>query len=138
MLAENLSYALVQVVHNFGAAAVVGVPLIALASGRTDPRDGGRRLLWVVLLAWGLQALSGAAFGTVSYAFYGKLPDISRVATIALGLKVGCALLGFGLAARRLRARVVPDAARERRRWGTLFAVGAVALTAAAFLRWFS
>ncbi|WP_068809271.1 hypothetical protein [Thauera phenolivorans] len=138
MLAENLSYALVQVAHNFGAAAVVGVPLIALASGRSDFDHGGRRLLWLVLLAWAVQALSGAAFATVSYALYGRLPDISRVATIALGIKLGCAMLGFALAALRLRAGVGREVERDRRLWGGLFALGAVALTAAAFLRWFS
>lgn len=138
MLAENLSYALVQVVHNFGAAAVVGVPLIALASARATSGDGGRRLLWFVLLAWATQALSGAAFGTVSYAFYGKLPDISRVATIALGIKLGCAMLGFGLAAMTLRAEMGLEPATHRRRWVTLFVIGALALSAAAFLRWFS
>mgnify|MGYP001492361547 FL=1 len=116
MLAENLSYALVQVVHNFGAAAVVGVPLIALASGRSAAGDGNRRLLWLLLLAWATQVLSGVGFASVSYTFYGKLPDISRVATIALAIKVGCATLGFGLAAMTLRRSVVRDPAVGRRR----------------------
>ncbi|HRP97465.1 MAG TPA: hypothetical protein PL143_14570 [Rhodocyclaceae bacterium] len=70
MLAENLSYALVQVVHNFGAAAVVGVPVLALAlAGASSAEHLRRRLLWLILLAWSAQALSGAGFGAVSRYF---------------------------------------------------------------------
>lgn len=137
MLAENLGYALVQVLHNFGAVAVVGVPLLALAAGRQGPQ-GDRRLLWFTVLAWSTQALSGAAFGAVSYFFYGQLPAISGVAIVALVIKVVCAMLAFGLAATALRFGVAWSATAHQRVWRMVTGFGVLALTAAAFLRWFS
>ncbi len=138
MLAENLSYALVQVLHNFGAAAVVGIPLFALAADSRGA-DGDRPLLWFTLLAWSTQALSGAGFGAVSYYFYGQLPDIAGVAIIALVIKIACAILGFALAATLLRARPAGwSGAVHRRAWEMLAGFGVLALAAAAFLRWFS
>lgn len=136
MLAENLSYTLVQVVHNFGAATVVGVPVLALA-GASSTGHFQRRLLWLTVLGWSAQALSGAGFGVVSRHFYGQFPDISAVATAALTVKVACAVLGFALAAFALR-RARAGAAASPRTWQALAALGALALTAAAFLRWFS
>jgi hypothetical protein len=137
VLAENLSYTLVQVVHNFGAAAVVGVPVLALASAAPQ-LHAQRRLLWFTLLAWSAQALSGAGFGAVSRHFYGQFPDISPVATGALAVKVACAVLGFALVAAALRwIDGWPVAARQRA-WRALAGLGALALTAAAVLRWFS
>jgi hypothetical protein len=137
VLAENLSYALVQVVHNFGAVAVVGMPVLALAlqSPAAEPQ---RRLLWLTLLAWGAQALSGAAFGAVSWHFYGRFPNISAIATGALAVKAACAVLGFALVAAALRWIDGWPVEARRRAWRALAALGALALSAAAFLRWFS
>lgn len=131
---ENLSYALVQVLHNFGAAGAVAIPLSALAAGQAWP-GRQRQLLWLVLLAWGTQALSGGGFGAVSYYFYGRFPDLSDVAVVALGTKILCTILGLVIAGFSLRFQ---RAGFHRRNWQGLATLGVVALTAAAFLRWFS
>lgn len=133
---QNLGYALTQVAHNFGAAAVVGG---AVASLWLTPRpEGDRSLAWLVCLGWAAQAASGAVFGAISFHFYGKFPDISGLAIAALAIKVACAAFGFSLAALYLLRASSWTAALRRRIWLTLAVLGATALTAAAFLRWFS
>lgn len=137
MDAENLIYAAIQVAHNFGAAAVVGAPLFARWPVPLEP-TAQRRLAWLVLAGWLVQMASGAGFGVASLAAYGQLPDIHGIAVAALLIKIGCAAVGVVLAVVVLgRGRSLPDTPR-RRLWAGLLALGAVALTAAAFLRWFS
>ncbi len=126
---QNLAYALTQVGHNFGAVIVVAAPLYALAAVRPP---GARGLLWLALAGWALQLASGGLFGLVSYRFYGQLPDIHGIAIGALVLKLLCALVAVVLIALSLRR---PHGAPA---WRALAALGATALTAAAFLRWFS
>ncbi|MDT8388193.1 MAG: hypothetical protein RQ736_11815 [Thiogranum sp.] len=137
MLAENLSYALVQVLHNFGAAGVIAVPLFALATGQAW-MEQRRRLLWLALLAWLVQSLSGSGFGAVSYSFYERLPDLTGVALVALGIKITSTLIAIALTIVALRTRTQHSAAFYRHSWQTLAGLGILALTAAAFLRWFS
>lgn len=134
---QNTTYALVQVAHNFGAVAVVGTPSFMLWAARhgTVP---GRAPAWLVLCGWALQGASGAAFGATSYYWYGALPDIHGVAVAALAIKVACALAGVGLAGVLLVGRTGDMQSRHRRCWHWLLAAGVTALTAAAFLRWFS
>ena len=55
---ENLNYAMVQLVHNFGAAAVVGLPILALYPA-TQAAAVQRRFAWLVGLGWAIQAASG-------------------------------------------------------------------------------
>ncbi len=134
---QNLAYALDQVVHNFGAAAVVGG---AVAGLWLTPRQAvlERPLAWLVALAWAVQIASGAGLGAISFYYYGRFPDISGVAIAALAIKVACASVGCLLAVLcLLRATRWSDAIR-RRIWQVLTGLGVVALTAAAFLRWFS
>jgi hypothetical protein len=134
---QNLGYALIQVLHNFGAAAAVGGALFGIWPLH-QPAPVRIRLAWLVLAAWTLQGASGTAFGALSYAYYGSFPDISGVAVAALFLKVACAACGFLLAAAYLRlAPGWTDGQRERA-WTGLLVLAATALTAAAFLRWFS
>lgn len=134
---QNLAYALTQVAHNFGAAAVVAAPLFARWPLRADAAVR-RRLAWLVLAGWVVQGMSGAGFGAISYAYYGAFPDIHGIAVAALLLKMACAASGVVLAALMLRwgARWSDDA--HHCAWGGLLLLGATALTAAAFLRWFS
>ena len=126
---QNLAYALTQVGHNFGAVIVVATPLYALATARPA---GAHGVLWLTLAGWALQLASGGLFGLVSYHFYGQLPDIHGIAIGALVLKLLCALVAVVLIALSLRR---PHGAPA---WRALAALGATALTAAAFLRWFS
>jgi len=133
---QNLGYALTQVAHNFGASAVVGG---AVASLWLAPRpELDRSLAWLVCLGWATQIASGAAFGAISFYFYGKFPDISGLAIAALAIKVACAASGFLLAAFYLLRAASWSAALRRRIWLMLIGLSATALTAAAFLRWFS
>ncbi|MEQ6341536.1 MAG: hypothetical protein M3A44_07725 [Gammaproteobacteria bacterium] len=137
MQLENLSYALTQAIHNFGAAAVVGGSFIALKSN-PDQLQLKKRMAWLVLIAWGAQVASGVIFGTVSFYFYGEFPDLHAVAIGALVIKVLCAVSGFVLAALYLRGAQQWSEKSRHRAWHALTGMGATALTAAAFLRWFS
>ncbi len=130
---QDLGYATTQIVHNFGAVAVVGGSFCALASH--DERTI-RCLAWIVLAGWATQAASGATFGAISFYNYGRFPDISGIASVALGIKMTCAALGFFVAAWQLLGH--PSAASGRRGWLALCILGALALGSAAVLRWFS
>lgn len=134
---ENLAYALVQLVHNFGAAAVTGGAIAAWWPS-PQPAHAQRRLAWLVATAWIAQAASGALFGVVSFAWYGQFPDIAPLARVALAVKVLCAFGGIVLVTALLsRGRHWTETARLRA-WRALAGFGVVALAAAAFLRWFS
>ncbi len=134
---QNLGYAAIQIAHNFGAACVVGAPLFALWPARLTSAQQ-RPLAWLVLAAWLVQAASGLGFGAASYAFYGQFPDIHGIAIGALLIKIACAIVATALTGTYLaRSRRWMEAGC-RRAWLALLAVGAIALTAAAFLRWFS
>ena len=134
---QNLAYALVQVVHNFGAVAVLGGAVAGALlhrGGRPPPRGLG----WLVLAGWGAQAASGAGFGAVSFLAYGRLPDLHAIAAGALAVKLACAAGGVALAAWWLRSGCGWTLATRRRAWAALAGLAAAALTAAAFLRWFA
>lgn len=134
---QNLAYALTQVAHNFGAVAVVGAPLFARWPLRAlEPER--RTLAWLVLAGWLVQALSGAGFGAISYAYYGAFPDIHGIAVVALLLKLGCAATGVLLALLMLRYGPGWTAPQRNAAWGGLLLLGVIALAAAAFLRWYS
>lgn len=134
---ENLAYALVQIIHNFGAAAVVGGAAFSFWPARQNAAVL-RRLAWLVLFAWGAQAASGALFGAVSRHYYGQFPDIHGIAIAALGIKIAAAVIGFILAATYLRSAGQWSDTARLHAWHVLTGLGIVALTAAAFLRWFS
>jgi len=131
---SDLPYALIQVVHNLGAAGVVAPPVGALWLSRGGaPR---RRLAWLSTVAWALQALTGGGFAVVSWFGKGALPEVMGVALWALAIKVACTALGLSLGAVLLRRRSIGVAA-QRWLWGTSLAAGLSALFAAAFLRWY-
>ncbi|MFZ5466998.1 MAG: hypothetical protein ACOZAI_07020 [Pseudomonadota bacterium] len=136
-MVPDLAYALVQVVHNLGAVAIVAGAIFALAPAGRDP--GVRRTLaWVVLAGWLTQVASGATFGAISLIFHGAFPDLGAIATVALAIKVASAAAGIPLAALYLL-----PAARERlpfggNVWPLLAGLGLLAISAAAFLRWFA
>lgn len=134
---QNLAYALNQVAHNFGAAAVLGGAVLARWPVRHEAA-ARRKFAWLILAGWGAQVGSGMAFGAISYAYYGQFPDIHGIAVAALMIKVFCAGLGFLLAALYLRYGAGWSKARIESAWNGLIALAATALAAAAFLRWFS
>ncbi|HEV3017664.1 MAG TPA: hypothetical protein VGY49_01465 [Burkholderiaceae bacterium] len=138
MNTQDLAYALTQVVHNFGAVAVTA----GAAGGRwtqaaTEPKRQ-RRLQWLVLGGWVAQILSGATFGGISYASFGQFPEIHGIAVAALRLKITCAVAGVSVSTLLLaRARAWNETQRSHA-WSALLGFAAIALCAAAFLRWFS
>ena len=135
---QDLGYALTQVVHNLGAVCVVAAAAAASWPAALEPGESHRRLAWLALAGWAAQGASGATFGAISYANYGRLPDIHGIAVAALLLKMACAAVGFSLAGLLLaRGSGWSDAAR-RRCFRYLCVLALTALTAAAFLRWFS
>jgi hypothetical protein len=135
-VSENLAYALTQVVHNFGAVAIVGGSVLALWP---VPRiEYGRRFAWLILFGWGAQIASGTLFGAISLHFYGQTPDLSAIALTALIIKVTAATAGFLLTAFYLVRGRGWSRSGGLRTFQMLAALGVIALTAAAFLRWFS
>jgi hypothetical protein len=135
---QNFDYTLVQIVHNFGAVVIVGGPLFALwPNGLLAQAQ--RPLVWLVLIAFVTQAISGAAFGGVSYYWYGQFPDIHGAAIVALLIKIACAVIGGLLTVVHLirHGRSAP-ARPEPIFWAILLLLGATALSAAAVLRWLS
>lgn len=134
---QNLAYALIQLVHNFGAVAVVGGAIAAHRLASEAPATQ-RRLAWLVLGGWLAQSASGASFGAISYYFYGQFPDIHHLARAALLVKMACAASGVLLAATYLRRATDWPPPRRAAIWKTLIALAVTALAAAAFLRWFA
>lgn len=132
---QDLSYAAIQVVHNFGAVAVVGSAVCALWPGLARMR---KSLAWVMGVGWAAQAASGGAFGAVSWLYYGRFPDIHGIAVAALLLKMACAAAGFMLVAAYLYRGDGWSERAQQATWRALVTLAATALTAAAFLRWFS
>jgi hypothetical protein len=130
-MSANLAYALVQAVHNLGAALVFGAALTAWWTRGSANRS--KALAWLGLAAWSVQAATGAGLGAVSLYFYGRFPDISTIAATALGIKITAAVLGFALFVLMLRS---PN--RNRAVWRVEGALAGTALVAAAFLRWFA
>ncbi len=129
---ENLLYAGVQIAHNFGATVVTGGPIVVLAW--VERVEIEQRIARLVLGGWLLQVLSGAAFGALSWHYYGQLPEIHGAALAALVLKLCCAVVGIGLGLFCL------SIARDGRRrvWRTQAGCAFPALSAAGVLRWFS
>lgn len=134
---ENLNYAMVQLAHNFGAAAVVGLAICALyPAAQAAPVQ--HRFAWLVGLGWAVQAVSGMGFSAVSYYYYQKLPDLHGVAFAALLIKILCAAGGVGIATLYVRRAAGWTSGQRRTAWKLLGALGVTALAAAAFLRWFA
>lgn len=134
---QNFIYALIQVIHNFGAVTVLGTSASALWLVRGNAAVQ-HRLGLMMVVAWGTQAASGALFGIATFYFEGHLPDIHGIAVDALLIKMSCATVGFILAASYVKLHSGWDANRQLLVWRVLFALGVVALSSAAFLRWFS
>lgn len=134
---QNLAYALVQVAHNFGAVAVGGGAVAGWLLHRSDAVRPSA-LMGLVLAGWTMQAASGAGFGVISFAYYGRFPDLHGVAVAALVVKLGCATAGVVLSMLLLKFASAWSAARCRQVWRALVGLAATALSAAAFLRWFA
>jgi hypothetical protein len=131
---SDLPYALVQVAHNLGAAAVVAPAVGAL--WLAPAAVARRRLAWLSTGAWALQGATGAGFAAVSWFGKGALPEVGGVALWALGLKIACTVVGFTSGVALLRGRSITQTTLTRL-WGASLAAGLGALLGAAFLRWY-
>jgi hypothetical protein len=131
---ENVLYGGVQLVHNFGAVAVTGLPIAALWFKPAPPLL--RTMAWFIFVAWLLQAASGVGFGTVSYFMEGELPQIHHLALAALYVKMTCAVLAVTLLAVHFLRRAADGPSMVT--WRILALLGVTALSSAAALRWFS
>jgi len=136
--AQNLGYALTQLVHNLGAVSVTGGAAAACGLKLAEPQTAQRSLAALVLGGWAAQGASGVCFGVISYVGYGRLPDIHGIAIGALVLKMACAATGFSVAALYLAREAGWSAPARRRVWTAQLALALTALAAAAVLRWFS
>ena len=134
---QNLIYALIQVIHNFGAATVVGTAASALWLVRGSVAVRHRIALFMAI-AWAIQIASGMLFGITTYYFEHHLPDIHGIAVDALLVKICCAVAGFVLAAAYVRLNPGWTESRQLLAWRVLLTLGVIALGSAAFLRWFS
>jgi hypothetical protein len=132
---QNFLYALIQIAHNFGAVSIVGLGAYGLFFADGQPK---RHVAILQACAWAVQGTSGALFGIVTYLYYQHLPDIQGVAIIALIIKIGCVMLGFCLATTYAWFDTQWPASTRRLVWTMSFILGLVALSSAAFLRWFS
>jgi len=132
---QNLAYAVVQVVHNFGAVATVGSSLAALRLRNPATRT---KLAQLALGGWITQGVSGAAFGATSYYFYQRLPDIAGIAVDALLVKMACVAVAITLLATYLWRSSSWGETSCQSAWVLSSALAITALAAAAFLRWFS
>lgn len=112
---------------------VTGLPSAALWFKPAAPFF--RKMAWLTLLAWLLQAASGIRFGTVNYFMEGELPQIHHLARAALYVKIGCAALAIALLAGHFARRVAVPGPKL---WAGLAVLGVTALSCAAVLRWFS
>ncbi|MGS1116528.1 hypothetical protein [Castellaniella sp. UC4442_H9] len=134
MNGQNLFYALTQVVHNFGAVFVLASPLYPIVSGRLQLRNA----LWFALVGWSIQIISGLLFGLVSLHFYGQLPTLHGVAIVALAVKAVSAVSACVLIFISLREGAIRTDPRAVFTWRALTGLAIVALSSAAFLRWYS
>jgi hypothetical protein len=134
---HNLIYALNQVIHNFGAAGVIGFATYGLLH-RSDSGIALRPAFLGLVIAWAVQGASGAAFGIYSFLFYGKFPDIHGVAVVALVVKMICVATGFFVALIGFKKSAGAATSPPRFFLILSIALAATALSAAAFLRWFS
>ncbi len=132
---QNLSYSVIQVIHNFGALATVGGSIVATLVREDDFR---RKLAHLALIGWVTQAASGATFGMVTYHYYSQFPDMSGLAMDALGIKMCCATLGILLLTTYLFQNHRWTDLDKNKAWITSTILSITAFSAAAFLRWFS
>jgi len=131
--APNIAYAIVQSLHNIGGALTLGFALLLLVL--TLNQDMTKRILWGLLIVWGIQGLSGSLFALSSYYFYGALPDINYLAKTAMGIKVACVATAFSLSAWLIYKKQFEVSLNIKR---VLVAIPIIAQVSAAVLRWSS
>ena len=142
-------YSCVQLVHNIGAAAVVGSPAIAWWLTRASRKPEGlfgsplaivsvlHKLAWFTVIAWMTQVLSWVGFAATTYYLKHGLPELTDVGLMALGIKITCAIISIAFVFYYLKASSHRSVQTKAKVWQLLFMLGLAALISAAFLRWY-
>jgi hypothetical protein len=134
---ETFLYTLVQLVHNFGAAAVAGSPVAALWFGREN-KIALQKITWLMTLGWVIQGATGVGFAITSYTMDGAIRHVDGIAFVALALKVACTFVGAVVAGSYLITGSHWSAPNQLRMWKLMVIMTLSALAAAAVLRWYS
>src|SRR3989442_9618511 len=132
----SLVYTVVQILHNFGAVAVVGSPAVAWWFARDNPA-AQCRLAWLLVIGWAAQGASGAGFGMTSYFLKGQLPEISGVALIALVAKIACVTCGFAVGILYLNMASRWSVGTRLKVWQGMLALAGKTLRTGRLFRWF-
>ncbi len=131
-----LDYALIQVFHNFGAVLILALSSRGLVMARRQ--QSTRWIAGLTGLVWALQGITGALFGWVTWKTEHQWPDIHGVAVAALIIKMLCVVAGILSMGAGALWGMRWSCERQLGFWATGLGLGALALTCAAFLRWFS
>lgn len=146
---SDFLYSCVQLVHNIGAAAVVGSPAVAWWLTRANQKPEGlfgnplaivsvlHKLAWFTAIAWITQVLSGVGFAATTYFLKHELPELTGIGLTALGIKITCALISIAFVICYLKASSHWPVQTKVKVWQLLFMFGLAALISAAFLRWY-
>jgi hypothetical protein len=133
MQPSAVAYAVIQSIHNIGAALALGLAmLLFLKSARGE---NVKSTLWFLLIVWGLQGATGILFGMTSLYFHGAFPKIPLIAQASMAIKVACVALAFSVSAWLLYKKAGDVSIKVRLMYMTL---PMIALVAAAVLRWSS
>ncbi|MDD4975539.1 MAG: hypothetical protein PHY93_14360 [Bacteriovorax sp.] len=135
---QNTFYAIVQVIHNFGAVAVASCALLSLINPYNHSLQLQYKLAWITLIGWGIQGVSGASFGAVSFYYHGQFPDLHGMALAALFVKMICTAMGFILALFFIRSAKKWRESSRVLSWKIMVILFTTTLMAAAILRWFA
>jgi len=130
----DFTYACIQLVHNLGAATVVGGPAAALWLAREN-QLALKRIARFVTAGWLVQATSGLGFGLTSYFLRGEIPDVTGVALFALATKIVSTVCGIPLAL--FAVKRVSSNRSSCLMFKALLVLGVSSICAAAFLRWY-
>lgn len=130
----DFTYACIQLIHNLGAATVVGGPAAALWLAREN-RQALKRIAWFIAAGWLVQAVSGLGFGLTSYFLRGEIPDVTGIAFFALATKIVSTCCGIPLAL--FAVKRISSNRSSCLIFKALLALGVLSICAAAFLRWY-
>ncbi len=133
---ENLSYAVVQVIHNVGAIMFVAVPFIRLMILQRDIQHNATLLIILAIIGGSLQLLSGAGFAFVSHFFHGQIPEIEGIAFNALVIKISCVVISIGIYLYLIKSQDKISSLTQAI-WRLLGVLAIIPLISAAFLRWY-
>ena len=130
----DFTYACIQLIHNLGAATVVGGPAAALWPVR-ESQLALKRVAQLVTAGWLAQASAGLGFGLTSYFLRGEIPDITGVALFALATKIFSTICGIPISLFAIKR--ISSNRSSCIVFKILLALGVLSISAAAFLRWY-